>query len=655
MKKTFLLIFIISTFISGAFADAYLTISNDINANTTWRGTIYISAEIRVYADLTIEAGTVIKFAKGTSLLMQPGNNFIADGVANPIIFTSKDDDQYGLTIYDSDGMPEAGDWISLHVGENHSGKTFLKNVEVYYAGEYSSSYSIYALTLGNDSCIMEDCIVKNSDAGGIKIYGTGAYVSIYESHVTDCRSKGLEIESNTVREIEIDKCRFYNNGGHGLDVFTNTTDTVKVKISNCNINYNGYGISISGNEFAKYQIANCNITHNSKEAIFMRGISCIGPYPDITVEDNGTNAIRLINVTSSDSAELYNNCGIPYAIDYQFNVGDIKLNIYKGTIIKLIDDGITIGKDGYLNIYGTENEPVIFTNIADDTHGGDTNYDGATTSPTVEEAIRCYGEGYISHCRFLYSKVIFESGNHEVAINNSSFENSSNGGSALLGKVDMDSCSFINNSNIAFSSSYDTCRVSNCLFNSNYKGILSEVPTIVRNTTFSENTYGVYNRAAYLDLGKNSTDSIGNNIFTNNVEYDIYNGSSYKVYAIKNIWDGTTAQEIDNKIYDDDEKSTRGEVIFDPWFIATSIDKMKDGNSNISIYPNPVIDLLNIENKDNTPMIITVFDITGNMLETASSSDATISINMNKYSKGIYFIAISYGENRISYKIIKK
>ncbi|HHB79337.1 MAG TPA: hypothetical protein ENK85_08905, partial [Saprospiraceae bacterium] len=78
---------------------------------------------------------------------------------------------------------------------------------------------------------------------------------------------------------------------------------------------------------------------------------------------------------------------GSPYVVDDDVTVElGVSLTIQAGVIVKFNDfwDGITVL--GTLNAIGTDSNPIIFTSIADDAHGGDTNGDGDATVPGPDQ-----------------------------------------------------------------------------------------------------------------------------------------------------------------------------------------------------------------------------------------------------------------------------
>ena len=94
------------------------------------------------------------------------------------------------------------------------------------------------------------------------------------------------------------------------------------------------------------------------------------------------------------------------YVITRWINV-NAPLTIEPGTIIKF-KSGTYINVKSTLLADGTEEEPIVFTSYRDDAHGGDTNEDGAFTTPGPGDWAFLYVEGdrnesVFNQCRFYY------------------------------------------------------------------------------------------------------------------------------------------------------------------------------------------------------------------------------------------------------------
>ncbi len=110
-------------------------------------------------------------------------------------------------------------------------------------------------------------------------------------------------------------------------------------------------------------------------------------------------------------------------------------------------------------------------------------------------------------------------------------------------------------------------------IFGNGFAGINCELASnpVISGCTISENNYGimVLSRSA-PDLGTlplNDQNSRGENRISNNFDFDIYNHSASNINAQNNIWPGPSASLIQAVIYDRQDNSSYGEVVFLPIF----------------------------------------------------------------------------------------
>ena len=90
---------------------------------------------------------------------------------------------------------------------------------------------------------------------------------------------------------------------------------------------------------------------------------------------------------------------------------------------------------------------------------------------------------------------------------------------------------------------------------------------TLRGNLIENNNSYGIsINSNSTIDIGTNDLTDKGRNTIRNNDNgnYQVYNNTSNNINAYYNFWGYTTASDIDNHIWDDEEGG--GEVYFDPW-----------------------------------------------------------------------------------------
>ncbi len=115
---------------------------------------------------------------------------------------------------------------------------------------------------------------------------------------------------------------------------------------------------------------------------------------------------------------------------------------------------------------------------------------------------------------------------------------------------------------------------IKNCLILGNgVAGISCELGSqpLVEGNVINQNANGViiFDRSL-PDLGHvpvETGQSRGENRIYNNFEYDIYNHSSNDIYAQNNVWNTEDVEEIRQRIFDREDNSAYGVVIFEPYF----------------------------------------------------------------------------------------
>jgi len=89
---------------------------------------------------------------------------------------------------------------------------------------------------------------------------------------------------------------------------------------------------------------------------------------------------------------------------------------------------------------------------------------------------------------------------------------------------------------------------------------------------------------------------------------------------------------------------------------LGASVNENTQGENSISMYPNPVRDILTISSEENfKDCLIKMYNITGELLlENSVDADNRHNIDMTNYSNGIYFIEVKQDKSISRQKVIK-
>jgi parallel beta-helix repeat protein len=381
----------------------YITVFNDssgaITQNTTWslaNGPYIITGDLTVNsgATLTIEPGTVIKFGQGASFQVYGGLN--ATGTASaPIYFTDLRDDTVGGDTNGDGGAtsPAPGGWAGIIIGDG--GTATLDHAVVRYGGvRYADIYKTgfgsiivtnstvsdsasYGILIENTSDVqtLSNNIIENNGWDGIRLYGISGSVTISGNEIRN-NNAGITLDTIT-GTVSITGNTIEDNQSEGIHV-ENISGEIEISGNEIRGSVgNGIGISNGGRGVT----ITSNVIENNGQYGIYSDAATEAEVSGNTISGNGAGAVGRGGSVTGDLR--WTMGGSPYVIASTVTVGaGATLTIEAGAVVKF-QNGQGLQVYGTLNVAGTVDNPVYFTDYRDDSVGGDTNGDGSETTPS--------------------------------------------------------------------------------------------------------------------------------------------------------------------------------------------------------------------------------------------------------------------------------
>lgn len=296
------------------------------------------SLSVAPTAALDLSPGAVFKADGCGAKLVVEGTLAVAGEAAAPVVFTSIHDDTIAGDTNGNGGatVPGASDWGYVRLSAGAAG-TF-EHATLRYGGVACTGYDNYSmLQAWSADLTLAHTTLESSFGNGL--FAENARVAVRNSRVVDVgrfgSSAGIHINGH--------------DPNHPLEVRDTVFETRAANQTAARITFGSH-----------------------PETIHLERLTATG---------SGRNGIVLGGTVQHDlSLDAIDS--VPFVIDGGLGVPPgASLALTQGTLVKLAGCGRKIDVSGSLVAEGTAAAPIVFTSLADDSRGGDTNGDGTATA----------------------------------------------------------------------------------------------------------------------------------------------------------------------------------------------------------------------------------------------------------------------------------
>lgn len=183
-----------------------------------------------------------------------------------------------------------------------------------------------------------------------------------------------------------------------------------------------------------------------------------------------------------------------------------------------------------------------------------------------------------------------------------------------------------------------------------------------LRRNTISGNLWGI-TAINYHKIDMGTATDYGNNSLYNNenggTTYALYNNAVSSITAIGNYWGGDTEEFAESVIYHrPDLGESYGRVLFSPILTEEPVSITDNHDFDISLYPNPSNDFIQIQLSESTSPLFTVFqlyDLSGRLIQVVPATGTQTQIGVTNYPSGIYLLKVVNDSKIVAVKKIVK